>query len=300
VPPEKGDPDGRATAPARFDALTARGQRILLRLSDERPRHASVEVVFRWLLCDREIAGGVLGGGLAYRLFFWLLALTLFFCGGLGLADNAHTNLDTALTDSGLSASVVDVVNSAAAQSNAGRWWLIVIGAWSYLWFSWGLLRALRLVHAAAWRTPVPAMRNAPRSLGVVLLAPFAILLLTAAAGFARSQSSRAPGVLATLVVGAGFGLVWLFISRRLPAKRDLPIAAFLPGAIVFGIGLEALHVFTVYFLAAKLASSSTLYGTLGLAVTSLFYLFLIGRGIVWAAELNSVVWTVRNERRGL
>ena len=29
------------------------------------------------LLRDRQIAGGVLGGGLAYRLFFWVLALTV-------------------------------------------------------------------------------------------------------------------------------------------------------------------------------------------------------------------------------
>ena len=50
----------------------------------------------------------------------------------------------------------------------------------------------------------------------------------------------------------------------------------------------------------AKLASPSALYGALGLAASLLFYLFLIGRGVVWAAELNAVVWEVRNkpERR--
>ncbi len=36
----------------------------------------------------------------------------------------------------------------------------------------------------------------------------------------------------------------------------------------------------------------------LGLATTALFYLFLVGRGVVWAAEANAVVWDVRTERR--
>ena len=67
----------------------------------------------------------------------------------------------------------------------------------------------------------------------------------------------------------------------------------------MFGVGLEALHIFTVYFLASKLASASSLYGSLGLAGTALFYLYLIGRGLVWAAELNAVVWSVRAEREG-
>ena len=63
-------------------------------------------------------------------------------------------------------------------------------------------------------------------------------------------------------------------------------------------MGFTALHIFTVYYLGEKLARSSELYGTLGLAATVLFYLFLLGRGVVWAAELNAVVWGVRRLRR--
>jgi len=80
--------------------------------------------------------------------------------------------------------------------------------------------------------------------------------------------------------------------------SQDVPWTAYLPGAIVFGVGLEVLHVFTTYFLQAKLASASELYGVLGLATTALFYFFLIGRGVVWAAELNATVWEVRSGRR--
>jgi uncharacterized BrkB/YihY/UPF0761 family membrane protein len=45
------------------------------------------------------------------------------------------------------------------------------------------------------------------------------------------------------------------------------------------------------------LASASAIYGIIGLAGTFLFYLFLIGTGVIWAAELNAVIWQVRCER---
>ena len=51
-------------------------------------------------------------------------------------------------------------------------------------------------------------------------------------------------------------------------------------------------------YLAEKLANSSALYGALGLAATMLFYLFCVGRGVIWAAELNALVWDVRQSKR--
>jgi uncharacterized BrkB/YihY/UPF0761 family membrane protein len=282
---------------ARAEALTARGRALLDRLEGERPRHASVEIGFRFLVRDRQIAGGVLGGGMAYRLFFWTLALALLVSAGLGFAAHAGSNVDTAAEDAGLTTAVASTVSTASQQSDAGRWWLLAIGLYLTVWFSWSLLRALRLVHAAAWQVLPEPIRNAPRALGCVLAAPVVAAAATAVAGWVRAHSPSGTGLLATLLVGAAFGFVWLAASRWLPGAPGAPWTAFLPGAVALGIGLEALHVFTVYFLADKLASSSALYGTLGLAGTMLFYLYLIGRGVIWAAELNAVAWEVRCER---
>jgi uncharacterized BrkB/YihY/UPF0761 family membrane protein len=282
---------------AHAEALTARGQALLERLEGERPRHASVEVGFRFLVRDRQIAGGVLGGGMAYRLFFWILALAVLVSSGLGFAAHAGSDVDTAVSEAGLTTAVASTVSTAAEQSDAGRWWLLAIGLYLTVWFSWSLLRALRLVHAAAWQVAPQPVRNAPRAIGCVLAAPVAAAAATAVAGWVRAHTASATGLVATLLVGAAFAFVWLAASRRLPATPDAPWTAFLPGAVGLGIGLEALHVFTVYFLADKLASSSALYGSLGLAGTMLFYLYLIGRGVIWAAELNAVTWEVRRER---
>jgi len=298
LPPDADAPAARSLR-NRAEALTARGRAALERLERERPRRASVEVGFQWLLRDRRIAGGVLGGGLAYRLFFWVLALTVLTSAGLGFAAHAGDNVDTAVKDSGLSTAVAGSVSTAAEQSDAGRWWLLAVGLYLSLWFSWSLLRALRLVHAAAWQITPPPLRNAPRALVVVLVTPLLLVGASAAAGWIRAHTQTVPGLLATLAVGAVFAAVSLVASRWLPAAPDAPWTAFIPGAVVLGVGLEALHAFTAYFLADKLASSSALYGALGLAGTMLFYLYLIGRGIIWAAELNAVTWEVRRERSG-
>jgi hypothetical protein len=274
-----------------------RGQELYEQLESQRPEHASVEVGFRWLVRDKEIAGGVLGGGLAYRFFFWIMALAVLAAGGLGFASSSGTDVAAEAEDSGLTHSLAGTVARAAEQSETGRWWLVISGAFLFLWFSFGLLRALRLVHAAAWRVPVPPFRNAPKALGLVLATPVVFVAVTAAAGWARTHASQPAGFLVSLLVGVLFGAAWLWISMKLPGPEGLAWTAFLPGAIVLGVGIEVLHLFTVYYLETKLSNASELYGVLGLATTALFYFFLIGRGVVWAAELNAVVWDVRTRR---
>lgn len=278
----------------RGERARARGLALYEQLERQRPQRASVEVGFRWLVRDKEIAGGVLGGGLAYRFFFWVLALTVLSASGLGFLSSAGSNVTADAKDAGLTESLATTISTSAHQSEDGRWWLLLTGAFLFLWFSFGLLRALRLVHAAAWRVPLPPLRNGPKALAVVLAAPVVISLATAGSGWVRSNSARPVGILVTLAAGLVFGAAWLWLSTKLPAQPGVPWTAFLPGAVVFAVGLEALHIFTVYYLQTKLSNASELYGVLGLATTALFYLFLVGRGVVWAAELNAVVWDVR------
>jgi hypothetical protein len=240
-----------------------------------------------------HIAGGVLGGGLAYRIYFWALGMVLLLCGGLGFASRSGAAVESDAKDVGLGSAVAHTVSTAAQESGSARWWLLVTGVVLTLWFSYGVIRALRLVHAAAWQVVVPPLRNLPMAIVAVLTIPAAVFALIGLAGAARAHSSFQVGLVATLLAALGYAAVILFASMRLPSK-DVPWKAFLPGAICLAIGIEALHVFTAYFLANKLAHASHLYGALGLASTALFYLYLIGRGVVWAAILNAVAWEVR------
>ena len=290
--PEK--PGAVETMRSWGQGLTARSREFFAKLEAARPKHASVEVCFRWLLRDRQIAGGVLGGGLAYRFFFWVLALSVFAVGGLGFASRSSANVASAAEEAGLTDAVAGTVASAAQQAESSRWWLIIIGGFLVLWFSWGLLRALWLTHAAAWRIHPPTITNGPRAFALVVATPFLLATLSAAAGWVRDNTDAALGAAATVSLSIAFAAGWLWVSMRLPSP-NVRWTAFLPGAILLGVGLNALHIFTVYYLSEKLAHSAKLYGVLGLAATALFYLFLIGRGVIWAAELNAIVWEVRH-----
>ena len=283
----------------RDRAAAARTKGIALRndLESRRGRHDSIETAFCWIQRDRDIAGGVLGGGLAYRFFFWVLALTVILAGGLGLASASGADVAADSRDAGVTKALASIIANAAEQSESARWWLILTGLVLFAWFSYGLLRALHLVHAAAWRIPPPALRSLPRAIGFVVVAPIVLLIAESAAGWMRTHAAEPLGLFSTLAIGVGFGAIWVWVSMYLPSK-DVPWTAFIPGAILLGLGIEVLHVFTTYFLETKLANASELYGVLGLATTALFYLFLVGRGVVWAAELNAVVWDVRTRRK--
>jgi uncharacterized BrkB/YihY/UPF0761 family membrane protein len=291
------DEPAKQTMMARGEAWRARGLAMRDSLESKRPERASIEIAFRWLVRDKEIAGGVLGGGLAYRFFFWVLALTVLTAGGLGFASSSGADVASDAEEAGVTRSLASTTATAAQQSENGRWWLVISGAVLVLWFSFGLLRALRLVHAAAWRVPAPPLRNLPKAMAFVIAAPLAVFAASAFSGWVRANEADPVGVLVTLGLGVCFGAVWLWVSMWLPSQ-DVPWRAYLPGAILFGVGVEALYVFTAYYLQIKLANASELYGVLGLATTALFYLFLIGRGVIWAAELNAVTWEVRTERR--
>jgi len=281
----------------RGEAARDRGETFVAELERKRPENAVIEVGFRVLGRDKRIAGGLLGGGLAYRFFFWTLALMVLSSGGLGLAVAHGTDVQKAFQDAGLSQAVSGDAASAAAQSRASHIWLLIVGSVLTIWFSWGLLRSLRLVHAAAWGVDLPKLERLPRGLAGVIAVPLGLVVLTAVAGWVKAQLGLLPGMLATLALGFAVLAFWIWVESKLPAK-PVPWTAFIPGAALVAVGFFAMHLFAAYFLADKIASASNLYGALGLASTLLVYLFMIGRIVVWAAELNAVSWEVREERR--
>ncbi|HKY75693.1 MAG TPA: YhjD/YihY/BrkB family envelope integrity protein, partial [Acidimicrobiia bacterium] len=61
------------------------------------------------------------------------------------------------------------------------------------------------------------------------------------------------------------------------------------PGALLGAIGLEILKVVGAYYVPKAVASSSQLYGSLGIVFAVLAWLLIFGRLIVYSAVLNVV-----------
>ena len=79
----------------------------------------------------------------------------------------------------------------------------------------------------------------------------------------------------------------WLAASRALP-NRAASWIELAPGAALVAVGLQAMHLFTTYFLGPKLTSATQLYGVIGVATTVLFWFYLGGRLIIAAATLST------------
>jgi uncharacterized BrkB/YihY/UPF0761 family membrane protein len=253
-------------------------------------------VVTGVLRLDVRLAGAVLSGGLAYRLFFWTLSLAVLAAGGLGFAAE-RTDVAAEGRRLSMGEEMTRAVADAARQSANGRWWLLLTGSGLVIWFAWSLMRSLRLAHAAAWGVPPGrALPHPVRILGI-LSVPVALVAVTAVTGLVRHALGPLSGVAAFVVSTLALTALAALGAARLPSPPGIPWSAHLPGAAALVLAVQAANLGAQVFLADRLASSEQLYGTLGLGATLLFALYLFARGTVWAFELNAVLWRMRTAR---
>ncbi len=249
---------------------------------------------------ERETtAGGTLiAGGLAYRLFLWLVPFGLVVAAIASFWQRSDPDgLESSARRFGLSAAAAQTATQAIQQGAHGRWYFLIVGLALLFWFSVGAVRALRLAHRVAWRTPAEKLRH-PVNAGIVFtLAMTGAIAVTGAAQWLREEVGTA-GLLVTLLLVVVYAAGVLGAMLLLP-HRDAPWTALIPGAVLVGLGIQGLNLFTAFYLAPKLGRSSQLYGSLGAATVILLWLYIIARLITLSAFLNATLWERRQPTRG-
>jgi uncharacterized BrkB/YihY/UPF0761 family membrane protein len=245
---------------------------------------------------DREMVhgGGLLAGGLAYRLFLWLLPIGLVGAELLGIWVNLNEDsVEGAAKEFGIGAAAVATASNAVETNPTNQFLLLGIGLVLLLWFSLGFVRALQVAYSIAWEVPRPKLR---KPLWAVLF--FNGLVLTVAVASAALAWLRAElgwlgifGVAVTMLFQAGVAVVvmWL-LPRRAEHWHEL-----IPGAVLIAVGSQLVSLAVVFYLAPKIGRSSELYGTLGTASVLLIWLYLIARLITSGAFLNATLWERRH-----
>lgn len=129
------------------------------------------------------------------------------------------------------------------------------------------------------------------KAYGLLWLVGAALLFVATAA--VTTVLNFLPGFLAPLgivvALAANFGL-WMWTSGVLP-NHKIGWRDRVPGSILGAIGLEALKVIGAFYVPRLVASSSQLYGSLGVVFAILAWLFFFGRLIVYSATLNVVLY---------
>lgn len=276
---------------ARADQLASRYEE----LARTRPL-LGLPIVFFARYVERQ--GALLASALAFRLFLWLMPLSLLAAGILAALTGDHaSSIESASRGAGVTGAASQEIVE-ALQGGRRSWWVaVVVGATLVAWTSRTLVRNLAIVNAHAWQAPIPKQRPKTVALSAAVFVCGWIVLLAIAATITSLDRSMSGGIILsvaveTLVVAGA----WLAIASRLPDKRTT-WTDLIPGCLLVGVGATILHAASQIYLPHKLSSASQLYGTLGLAATILAWLLIVAQLVVSAALVNAM-WAEHRSRR--
>ena len=259
-------------------------------LNTRRQHSGMVDAGFLVQELDARVGGGILAGALAFRIFLFMVPLVYMAFTVLGAASAAATQDPAQLArDIG----ITGVLASAVVQAQDHSAWtlaVLVAGAAVALFLTAGsLAKALYVVHWLIWRIP----RVMPAGL-VPRLALIGVALTASALGVAvnrvRGSSGVAGAVIAIVVITVASFALWWWVSWKLP-HPPVPARALVPGALLMAIGADALHLLTTYWIGHLVARKTSTYGSVGIALAVLLWVYILGRIIVASAGLNAALW---------
>jgi uncharacterized BrkB/YihY/UPF0761 family membrane protein len=245
-----------------------------------------------------RVGGSALAALIAYRLFVWLLPLSLVVVSVIALLDDQKViDPQTATDRFGIAGYVAASVSTATANTGGpGFVSGVVLGGLFLLYATFALIRALRAVHALVWRvrlTPVPSpLRSTALTLGLLT----AVVVTGGMIDGLRGSGGILFGVLLIGLQALLFPAAWLMVSLWLP-HRPARWVDLLPGAIVFGVLVDVIHFLVVYVLYPYLEQKAATYGALGLAAGIMLALYGLGYVIAGTAALNAELADRREHR---
>jgi membrane protein len=251
-----------------------------------RERVTALDVALRAIERFGEINGSILAGYLAYRLFLLILPLVVIAVAVSGFSADATRAASDQLR---LGQTVLTTIATASQDTDRSRVPLLISGVVAFAVAAWGFLGALQVTSAQAWGIPTRRFPGKSRTFlqlaGSLLL--FALVFYVSALVRQAGVLAGLAGTTTTLLseFAAYLGLGWI-LPRRCREWYWL-----LPGASLAALGHLGLQVLATWWLPEKLAGASQTYGTLGLTLTILSYLFLIGLLLTISPVVNAVMW---------
>jgi uncharacterized BrkB/YihY/UPF0761 family membrane protein len=278
--------------------MVGRIQRARQQLEAKRPTSRAIDAAFGAFERDVAAGGGVLAGALAFRVFLFMIPYVFLLVVIFGLGASAGSESPGHLArDAGIGGLAGKAFESIGDLSTGQRVISFCVAGFALLLATRALLKVLRIVHALVWHTRAGKPPSMLRAVGALVLVVTMALAVIAAIGAVRGESFLL-GLLGTLLFVAIPCAVWIVVSWYMPHQPDVPWTALIPGAVLFGVGLEVLHLVTVYWIAREIEKKTDTYGAIGFALALLLWAYLLGRLITTSAVLNETLWTKNVERQ--
>jgi membrane protein len=240
---------------------------------------------------DTDTGAPVLAAALAFRVFLFQVPYVCVFVIGAGfLADWTGRDVESFFHGRGITRLTAESVLGAADLSGWARLTALVVAAYALFLSARSFVKVLMIVHALVWDTPRTKLKNATRAaLGFIALVTVLVALSIVAVEI-RDRFALG-GLLALALYTVAPFTVWWYVSTWLP-HRECPLIALAPGALLFAVGAEILHIVTVIWFPHHLESKSDVYGAIGISLALLLWAYLLGRLMTLAAVLNAALWS--------
>ena len=289
------DASEKAHPAGRLDRARGRLNAAAIHLATARERHATVAIPFRIVERESRVAASVLAGGLAYKLFLWLLPLGLILGGVFGI--NNTNDIEDAIQGGGLVGAAINTIGDSTRATGFDPWLLLVVGVGGIIWAGRSGARSTQLVYALIWDEPPPRARGIKASLAFTGFL-CALLVVVGFSWWLRDNTSLAAPLSAIVVIPLVAGL-WVLASLLLP-HGNASWRELLSGAFLVAVGFVFIHELIGTFLFPKLQEATGMYGVLGAMTTVLFYMYWVAALTVEAATLNhSLHEELRSRRDG-
>ena len=252
-------------------------------------RHRWLGIALRVQERYTELNGNHLASAITLAGFISLFPLLLVAMAVIGFFSHQSVDLASDVVSRlGLTGEAATIVTETIDGAEQSRKVASVVGVAGLLWSGLGLVAAIQYGLNSVWQVQGRGMRD--KLSGLAWLAGAAVLFL---ASFALTAVVRFIPLLAPLsiLVGVAVGVgLWLWTMKVLP-NHSVGWKSLLPGAIFGAVGLEVLKVAGSIWVPQAVASSSALYGSLGVVFAVLAWLLFFGRLVVYAAVVNVVQW---------
>ncbi len=243
--------------------------------------------------------GSYLAALIAYYGFLSLFPLLLLLVTILGFFLDSDPRLQAELLDSALAQFPVigtqlrDNVQSLSG-SGAGLAFGIVVTLYGCL----GVAGAAQNAFNRAWAVPRNRRPNPIKSrLRSLLLLPVlgvGIIATTALAGLSTSASAYGADLggalsILTLVLAVVVNVGLFLVIFRVLTASEVPTRDLRIGAVVAGLGWQAVQLLGAYFVAHTLRGRNEAYGVFGLVLGLIAWIYLLALVTVLAVEINVV-----------
>ena len=237
-----------------------------------------------------EVHGNYLASAITLAAFVSLFPLLLVGVAVLGVVSvHQGASLPTEIIERfGLGGEAAAAVVAAIETARQSKRVAGPIGVVGLMWSGLGLVAAMQYAFDEVWQVTGRGLKDKAGGL---------LWLIGAVALFIASLATTAVlnyvPVLApvSLLVGVAVNVALFLWTLRALTNVDVGWRAHLPGAVLGGVGLEVLKLIGTVYVPRAVASSSGLYGSIGVVFAVLAWLFLFGRLAVYATVLDVVRW---------